>query len=125
MPLALALMVAVPAAADDGKPLTAEEARQQVGKTVTVQMRVRAAKDRLEKRSEIYLDSQTDFRDPKNFAVVITRKGAAAFKDKGVTDPAGHFRDKTIRATGAVKEVQKVPRIEVDDPAQVRVIDRK
>jgi hypothetical protein len=112
-------------AADDSKSLTPEQARQQVGKTVTVEMRVRAAKDRLEKRGEIYLDSQEDFRDPRNFAVVVTRKGAAGFKDKGIADPAGHFRGKVICATGKVKEVQEVPRIEVDDPAQVRLVESK
>src|SRR5262249_53575503 len=117
-----ALLMAAP---DEAKPLTAEQARLQVGRTITVEMRVRAAKDRLEKRGEIYLDSEEDFRDPKNFAVVITRKGAAGLKDKGIDDPAGHFRDKTIRATGKVKGVQEIPRIEVDDPGQVRLVDRK
>jgi hypothetical protein len=110
-------------AAESG-PLPPVEARKQVGKRTTVEMTVRAAKDRLEKRGEIYLDSEENFRDPKNFAVVITRKGAAKFKEGGVADPAGHFRGKRIRATGTVKEVQQVPRIEVDDPQQVRRMDR-
>jgi hypothetical protein len=41
-------------------------------------MEVTAAKDRLEKRGEIYLDAEDDFRDEKNFAVVITRQGPRA-----------------------------------------------
>ena len=32
-------------------------------------------KDRLEKRGEIYLDAEEDFKDEKNFAVVITKAG--------------------------------------------------
>jgi hypothetical protein len=112
------------AAAEEDRPLSPVEARNQVGKKVTVEMLVRAAKDRLEKHGEIYLDAEEDFRDPKNFAVVITRKGAAGFKEAGIDDPAGHFKGKTIRATGTVKEVQKVPRIEIDDPAQLRRIDK-
>ena len=44
---------------------------------------MRAAKDRLEKRGEIYLDSETDFKSPKNFAVVLTRKGAASLEEGG------------------------------------------
>jgi hypothetical protein len=123
--LVLGLAVAIAAAADEDRPLTPVEARKQVGKTITVEMRVRAVKDRLEKRGEIYLDSEENFRDPKNFAVIITRKGAAGFKDVGIADPAGHFRGKTIRATGAVKLVQDVPRIEVDDPAQMQSVDHK
>jgi DNA/RNA endonuclease YhcR with UshA esterase domain len=111
--------------ADEDKPLSPVEARKQVGKKVTVEMEVRAAKDRLEKRGEIYLDSEEDFRDPKNFAVVITRKGAEALKKAGVADPGAHFRGKTLRATGTVKEVQEVPRIEVDEAEQVTVVEKK
>jgi hypothetical protein len=123
--LGLAGSVGLGALADESRPLPPVEARKQVGKTITVQMTVRASKDRLEKHGEIYLDSEEDFRDPKNFAVVITRKGAAGLKEAGIADPAGHFRGKTIRASGEVKEVQKVPRIEVNDPAQVRVVEKK
>jgi hypothetical protein len=108
-----------------GRPLTPVAARAKVGAEVTVEMTVRAAKDRLEKRGEIYLDAETDFRAPTNFAVVITRAGAGRLKEAGVADPAGHFKDKTIRATGVVKEVDGVPRIEIDRPEQVRVVERK
>jgi hypothetical protein len=113
------------ALAGDDKPLTSVEARKKVGEKVTVEMAVRAAKDRLEKRGEIYLDSETDFRDEKNFAVVITKAGAASLKEAGIDDPAGHFKDKKVRATGTVKEVDKVPRIEIDDAKQIRLVDGK
>lgn len=92
-------LLALPAAADD-KPLTPVEARKQVGKEVTVTMEVKAAKDRLEKRGEIYLDAKEDFKDDKNFAVVITKAGAESLKVAGIADPAEHFRGKTIRARG-------------------------
>jgi hypothetical protein len=106
------------------KPLTPVEARQKVGEKVTVEMAVRAAKDRLERRGEIYLDSEADFRDAKNFAVVITKAGAASLKKVGIGNPAGHFQGKTIRATGTVKEMDKVPRIEIDDAKQIKIADR-
>ncbi len=109
------------AAAD--RPLAPTEARKQIGMHITVQMTVRAAKNRIEKRGEIYLDSEESFRDEKNFAVVITKGGAARFAAGGVADPAEYFRSKTIRATGTVKEVENVPRIEVDDPAQIKIIE--
>jgi hypothetical protein len=113
------------AAADDDKALTPVEARKKLKEKVTVEMTVKAAKNRLENRGEIYLDSEEDFHDEKNFAVVVTKAGAAKYKEKGIEDPAEHFRDKTIRATGTVKEVDDIPRIEVDDPEQVKVIEQK
>jgi hypothetical protein len=104
------------------QPLSPVEARKKVGQTITVEMTVHAAKDRLEKRGEIYLDAEQDFRDEKNFAVVITKAGAAKLKDAGINDPASHFKDKKIRATGTVKEVDKIPRIEIDEAKQIRIV---
>ena len=105
------------------KPLTPEEARTKVGETITVEMTVQAAKDRLEKRGEIYLDSETNFRDAKNFAVVITKAGAASLRGAGIDNPAAHYKDKKIRATGTVKEVDRVPRIEIDEAKQIMIAE--
>ena len=107
------------------KPLSPIEARKKVGETITVEMKVRAAKDRLEKRGEIYLDAEPNFRDEKNFAVVITKTGAARLKEAGIDDPATLFLEKTIRATGEVKLVQDVPRIEINDAKQIRIVKSK
>lgn len=122
--LAFALFAAAAVAADDGKPLGPEEARRQVGKTITVKMEVKAAKDRLAKRGEVYLDAEADFKDAKNFAVVVTRKGAASLKAAGVADIAGHFKGKTITATGLVTVVDELPRIEVDEAKQIQVVKK-
>ncbi|MFO0850119.1 MAG: sulfatase [Gemmataceae bacterium] len=100
-------------------PVGPAEARDRVGKPTTVRMTVATAKDRLEKRGEIYLDAKEDFRDPMSFAVVITPKGAASLKAAGIADPAVHFNGKTIRATGTVTEVDGVPRIAVDAADQI------
>jgi DNA/RNA endonuclease YhcR with UshA esterase domain len=119
-------LVALPAAAaDEPKPLGPVEARKQVGKEITVRMEVKTAKDRLEKRGEIYLDAEEDFKDEKNFAVVITKKGAASLKEAGIADPADHYKGKTITARGAVKEVDGIPRIEIDEAKQIRVTEPK
>ena len=107
----------------DEKPLTPIEARKKVGEMITVEMTVQASKDRLEKRGEIYLDAELDFKDEKNFAVVITKMGAQSLKDAGIDNPAEHFKDKKIRATGTVREVDKVPRIEIDDAKQIKWVD--
>jgi hypothetical protein len=113
------------ALAEEDKALTPVEARKKVGEKITVEMTVRAAKDRLEQRGEIYLDSETNFRDEKNFAIVITKAGAASLREAGIDNPAEHYKDKTIRASGPVKEVDQVPRIEIDDAKQIRLVERK
>jgi hypothetical protein len=118
----VAVCTALASGADE-RPLTPVQARKKVGAKITVEMTVRAAKDRLEARGEIYLDSQLDFRDEKNFAVVITKSGAASLQQAGINDPAGHYKDRKIRATGTVKEVDNVPRIEIDDGKQIKVAD--
>jgi hypothetical protein len=110
--------------AEDDKPLGPVEARNQVGKKITVEMTVKAAKDRLEKHGEIYLDAEENFKDPKNFAVIITKAGAAKFKEAGIAAPADHFRSKLIRAKGTVKVVQEVPRIEIDDRGDLQIVEK-
>ncbi len=121
LPVGLAIVLL--AAPTEDKPLSPAEARKKVGESVTVEMTVKAAKDRLEKRGEIYLDAEEDFRDEKNFAVVITKAGAASLKEAGIDDPAAHFKGKKVRATGTVKEVEKVPRVAIDDAKQIRVVE--
>jgi len=113
------------ARAADEKPLRPIEARKKVGEKITVEMTVQSAKDRLEKRGEIFLDSEIDFRDEKNFAIVITKAGAKSLKKAGIDNPADHFKDKKIRATGTVKEVDKVPRIEIDDAKQIVILEKR
>src|SRR5262245_17719543 len=101
------------------------EAGKHVNEKVVVEMLVKASKNRLEKRQEIYLDSEVDFRDPKNLGIVINLAGAAKFKEAGIADPAEHFKGKTIRVTGTVTRENDRPRIVVDDPKQIRIIETK
>lgn len=112
-------------AAEDSKPLTPVQAIKRVNEKVTVEMVVKASKNRLEKRGENYLDSEEDFRDEKNLGIVITKAGAARFKEAGVDDPAAHFKTQTIRVNGTVIIKEKRPRIEVDDPKQIQVVDKE
>ena len=117
-------LVVVPDA-EDTKPLTPVEAIKKVNEKVVVEMQVKATKNRLEKRGEIYLDSEEDFRDEKNLGIVVTKTGAAKFKEAGVDDPAVHFKDKTIRVTGTVIIKEERPRIEVDDSKQIQIVEKK
>jgi hypothetical protein len=125
MVLLIGGLVAVQAADQGAKPLTPVEAIKKVNEKITVQMLVKSTKNRLEKRGEIYLDSEEDFRNEKNLGVVVTKDGAAKFKKAGVDDPAIHFKDKLIRVTGMVIIKEKRPRIEVNDPNQIRIVDKE
>ena len=49
---------------------------------------------------------------------------AAGLKAAGIDDPAAHYKGKAVRATGTVKEVHGVPRIEVEEAKQIRVVER-
>jgi hypothetical protein len=126
---ALALAVLVLSARADqspaAKPLTSEEAGRHVGEKVTVEMFVRATKDRLETRKEIYLDSTTDHHDPKNLAAVVTVAGAAKLKAAGIADPATYFKDQTVRVTGTVTLKDKEPRIEINEAGQIQLVKKK
>jgi hypothetical protein len=106
----------------DLPPISPTEAVHRINAHVTVEMVVRAAKNRLEKRGEIYLDSETDFHDPKNLGIIITRAGAAKFRRAGIADPAAHFQGKTIRVRGTVLLKDQRPRIEVNAPEQIELV---
>jgi hypothetical protein len=121
----LCLGLPILASAEDDKALTPAEAIKMVDKEVTVQMVVRSSKNALAQRHEIYLDSEEDFRDEKNLAVVITEEGADKFKEAGIDNPAEHFRDKTIRVTGKVIRKDDRPRIEISEPKAIRLIEPK
>jgi DNA/RNA endonuclease YhcR with UshA esterase domain len=118
-------LVVIQAVAADSKTLTPVEAIKKVNEQVTVRMLVKATKNRLEKRGEIYLDSEEDFRDPKNLGIVVTKSGAAKFKEAGFDDPAVHFKDKIIRVKGTVTVKEDRPRIEVDDPKQIQIVEKE
>lgn len=110
---------------DKSKPLTPTQAIKNVNEKVWVEMYVKTTKNRLEKRGEIYLDSEEDFHDPKNLGVVITKVGAAKFKEAGVDDPAVRFKDKTIRVKGTLTIKEMRPRIEVEEPKQIQIVEKK
>jgi hypothetical protein len=122
---AVCLAVPVVEAAKEDKPLTPAEAIKMVNKEVTVEMMVRSSKNALAQRHEIYLDSEENFRDEKNLAVVITEAGAGKFKEAGIDNPAEHFRGKTIRVTGTVTLKDDRPRMEVEDPKAIKLIEAK
>lgn len=102
-------------------PLSAPEARTRINDQVTVEMLVQAAKN-CQRCSLMFLDSEADHHDPRNFAVAVTETGKARFSEAKIDDPAGHFKGKTIRVTGVVIVKDNQPQIEVDDTGQIEVV---
>jgi uncharacterized protein (DUF58 family) len=129
---ALALTVlagAVPfLGADDAKTkekiIPAAEIRSHVGKECTAEMTVKASKNAVPRRT-YFLDSEEDFHDEKNLAVVISYDHAAKFQEAGIDDPAEYYKGKTIRVTGKVIEEDDQVRIRVDDPKQIKLVEPK
>ena len=103
-------------------PLSAPEARTRINEQVTVEMSVKAAKN-CQRCSLMFLDSEEDHHDPKNFAVAVTENGRGKYKEAKIHDPAGHFKGKTVRVTGVVTVKDKQPQIEVDDPSQIAAVE--
>ena len=113
-------------AADEPKPITPAEAIKQVGKPkVVVEMTVKKAKDRVERRGIIFLDSEDDFHNEKNLCAAVSAEAAARFKGKGISDPATHFAGKTIRIRGCVMVFETRPYLPVHDPDQITIVERK
>jgi len=102
--------------------ITAEEAINRVNESVTVEMLVQRTKC-CTGSSQVFLDSETSYRDPKNLGVVVTESGRAKFAEVGIADPTVHFKGKTIRVHGVVIRKEKGPYIEVSDPSQIELVE--
>jgi len=70
-----------------------------------------------------YLNSETDFRGEKNFAIFIPNIALAAFQKAGVEDPGKHYDGKTIVVTGTVALSQNRPQIRVENPTQIKIVN--
>ena len=102
-------------------PLSAPDARTRINEWVTVEMTVKAAKN-CQRCSLMFLDSEEDHHDPKNFAVAVTDTGKARFREAKIDNSECHFEGKTIRVTGKVIVKDSQPQIEVDDPQQIETV---
>ena len=125
----MALAAAAPViGADDGKKtgkiIPAAEVRHHVGQECTAEMTVRASKNAVPRRT-YFLDSEADFHDEKNLAVVISYDHVARFQEAGIDDPSEFFKGKTIQVTGKVIAEDDQVRIRVDDPKQIKLVEPK
>jgi DNA/RNA endonuclease YhcR with UshA esterase domain len=114
----LLALVLLPAA--DDKPLTPAEAAKKVNEKVTVEMEVKSTGGTTAR----FLNSETDFKDDKNFTVFIPKEALEKFAKVKIEDPAKHFKGKTVRVTGTVTLYRDKPQIKVEDPDQIKVVDK-
>jgi alkaline phosphatase D len=99
--------------------LTAADAlKGTVGAEVTVQFEVKGGRLTADKK-RLFLNSETDFRDAKNFTVVVN----AAARGGALKDATGDtFQGKTVRVKGKLSKFREQVQIEVDDEKQIEVV---
>jgi hypothetical protein len=105
------------AAAQVARPLTPAEAQTKVDQKVTVAMDVKSTGGKTAR----FLNSETDFRVEKNFAVFIPNIALASFKKAGIEDPGEYYKGKSIIASGNVEMSQGRPQLRVEGPEQIKV----
>src|ERR1700687_4056017 len=101
--------------------LSPVKAINRVHESVTVEMLVQRTKCCTGSR-QVFLDSEANYREPKNLGVVVTESGRAKFAEAGIDDPPAPFHGKTIRVHGVVIRKEKGPYIEVNDPSQIELV---
>ncbi len=72
----------------------------------------------------IFLNSEREFSDPKNVAIVIDREAEERLRGAGVSDPVAHFKNKMIRVTGKVSLYQGRVEVKIRDPDQIEIVSR-
>jgi hypothetical protein len=113
------LPVALTVAEDAGPPISPEEALKRVDQKVTVLMQVKSTGGNTAR----FLNSQSDFRDDKNFAVFIPHLALTSFKEAGVADPGQYYKGKTILVTGTVVMSQGRPVLRADNADQIKLVN--
>ncbi|WP_422925081.1 hypothetical protein [Singulisphaera sp. PoT] len=119
----VAAFILVSATADDKAVVRpAAEAKDHLDEEGTYELVVRTTKN-AEPRKVYYLDSEEDFHDEKNLAIVITYADAEKFEKLGIKDPSTHYKGKTIRVKGKVINESSQTRIHVTEPSQIEVVE--
>ena len=115
-------------AADDPKPaekvIPAAQAREHIGKECTAILTVKSSKNAAPRKT-YFLDSEEDFHDEKNLAIVISYDHADKFREAGIDDPSEYYKGKTIQVTGKVIDEDDQVRIRVEDPKQIKLVQPK
>ena len=103
------------------KVIKPEEARKHVDQRVTVTFKVQHAKFATNP-DRVYLDSEKDYKDPKNLGLLIQVDALAEFKKAGIEKPAELYDGKMVRATGKVFLKDDLVFIGLEKPAQIEIV---
>jgi alkaline phosphatase D len=103
-------------------PHSPGEAARNVGKKFTLIMQVKAT-GQSRTGTLVFLNSEEDYRDLKNFTVVLDMKAlGSALSKAGIEDPRKYYGGQRIRVTGTVSEYRGKPEIKVKDLGQIEVV---
>jgi DNA/RNA endonuclease YhcR with UshA esterase domain len=105
-------------AAAETTPLTPAEAAKKVNEKVVMQMEVKSTGG----DNNRYLNSEEDFKDPRNFTIFIAKNDLEKFQKAGVEKPEVHFKGKLIEVTGTVVLQKEKPQIKVSEPEQIKIV---
>jgi acetyl esterase/lipase len=111
-----------PGESKPAEPIPAAQAKDHIGEKATVEMTVVASKNS-ENRKTIYLDSEPNFSDEKNFTVIISYDHAPSFAEAGIANPAEHYKGKTLRVTGTIIREDEQTRIHAENPGQIKIVE--
>jgi len=118
------LIAPVFASAQDAKPISAEEALKKVNEEVTVELEIKSTGENNNK-TITYLNSEPNFRSDKNLTLLIEKKNEAKFVNAGVMNPKDYYKGKTVRVTGKVTLFMNRPQIKLENPEQIKVVEKK
>lgn len=117
------LLLADDAKKDDAKakPLTIKEAAKKVGEKVTLEMEVKSVGG----NSNVYLNSDEDYRSDGNFTIFIAAEIADKLKELGIKDPVATYKGKKVEVTGTIKLYREKPQMVLEDPKLIKVVEPK
>lgn len=99
-------------------PLTPSEAAKKINEKVVLRMEVKSTGG----RGNRYLNSEEDFKNPKNFTIFISKDDLEKFKKAGIEKPEEHFKGKLIEVSGTVVLEKEKPLINLKEPEQIKIV---
>jgi DNA/RNA endonuclease YhcR with UshA esterase domain len=97
------------------------QAAKLLDKRVTLQVEIKSTGG----NTACFLNSAADFRDAGNFTIYLPAEVLEKFKQAKIEKPEVYYKGKTVQVTGTVTLYKEKPQIRVDDPAQIKVVERK
>ncbi len=108
----------------DAKPgslVSVADASKHVNEKCVIEMEVKSTG---KSGDLVFLNSETNFRDEKNFTIVMQKAAIEQLAQAKVADAAGHFKGKTVRVTGTIVLFREKPQIAIEDATCIQIADR-